>query len=188
MKHNRFPLPEAIRLAVALLLLLAVGRAAPVPAQGGLSDEYEIRAAMVFNLPKFIQWPAWKMNGMHPVFELCELGTDPVTAILENFFRGKTIFEKPVSIRRLSQEEDASSCHLLYVTGSERKQFERISSDLRNKGVLCVGAEDWILTSGGEVSLPVIDNRVHIQIQITNAQKGGWTVSSKLLQLANIIH
>ncbi len=187
MKHDRFPLPEAIRLAVAFLLLLAACRADSVPAQEGLSDEYEIRAAMVFNLPKFIQWPAWKMNDMHRAFELCELGADPVTAILENFFRDKTVFEKPVSIRRLSQGEDASDCHLLYVTGSERKQFERISSDLRNKGVLCVGAEDWIIASGGEVSLPVIDNRVHIQIQITNAQQGGWSVSSKLLQLANIV-
>lgn len=187
MTHDSLPLPAATRLAVAFLLLLAACRAYPVVAQEGLSDEYEIRAAMVYNLPKFIQWPAWKVDDTHRVFELCELGTDPVTAILENFFRGKTVFDKPVSIRRLNQGEGAGSCHLLYVTGSERKQFERISSEIRNKGVLCVGAQDWILASGGVVSLPVIDNRVRIQIQITNAQQGGWSVSSKLLQLASIV-
>lgn len=168
----------------ALALLLAAGPF--VRAQESVADEYEIRAAMVFNLTRFIQWPGWKLTPAQHSFELCELGVDPVTASIENIFRGKTVFDRPVTVRRIGKHDDESTCHLMYVTTSARKQFESISQSLRRDAVLTVGAQDWLLSEGGTVNLPMADDRVRIQIQITNVQQGGWIVSSKLLHLATI--
>jgi hypothetical protein len=174
-----------LRRAAAILLAMVVGHALAC-AQEGLNDEYEIRAVMIFNMTHFIQWPNWKMAADHRTFEICELGADPVTASLEKLFAGKEVFDKPVAIRRLGKDESPSSCHLLYVADSERKRFATLSPMLGKDAVVSVGAQEWLLSEGGLISLPTIDDRVRIEIQISRVQQGGWVVSSKLLSLATI--
>jgi hypothetical protein len=185
MQPGRARFPGLLGSAAAIILLVATVSAV-ARAQEGLSDEYEIRAAMIVNLTHFIQWPGWKMTAEHHAFEVCELGSDPVTASLEKQFSGKAVFDKPVWVRHLGKDETPDSCHLLYVSESERKRFVAIAPSLNKQAVLSVGAQDWLLASGGAISMPMIDDRVRIQIQITSVQQGGWVVSSKLLSLATI--
>lgn len=180
MRIRRYALTRA-----AITLLCAAVASTFAPAQDGLSDEYEIRAAMIFNLTRFVDWPATRTASRD--FVLCEMGADPVVLALEHSVRGKTVGDKAVVVRRLAKTDNVSSCHLLYVAGNERKSFEAIAAAARRDGVLTVGAQEWFLAAGGVVNLPMVADRIHIQIQMNNAQQGGWTISSKLLRLAEVV-
>jgi hypothetical protein len=172
---------------LALAVILVVAACTAAPAQEEPSDEYEIRAAMIFNMTKFVDWPNWRMADAGGKFVVCELGTDPVTPSLENTFRGKVIFGRQAAMHRLAKTESAGGCHILYVAVSERKRFAELAPQLGKDAVFSVGYQDWFTSSGGLVSLPTVDDRVHIQINLGAARQQGFTVSSKLLRLATIV-
>jgi YfiR/HmsC-like len=169
-------------------LLLLVAGSGTIRAQEMPDDEYEIRAAIIFNLTKFVDWPGWKAADSSGTFTLCELGTDAVSVDLEKAFRGKTILGKPAILRRIKRTDATRPCHILYVAASERKPFEEMAPTLERDAVLTVGYEDWFTSEGGVVSLPMIDDRIRIQINHSNAQHSGIAISSKLLRIASVVH
>lgn len=80
------------RRAFGWLLLFAILTAASSqgPAESASADEYEIRAAMLMNLTKFIDWPAWKLDASHPQFLICILGPDPIGPAADRYLLNTT--------------------------------------------------------------------------------------------------
>ena len=175
-----------VRLVVATLLLSIFDRG-PVLAQDSAADEYEIRAAMLFNLTKFVEWPAWKVSDAATPFEICSLGSDELVPAIERLLRNKVIETRPVTTHRLIKTQDGTSCRILYVGGSERKRFEELAPGLAKAAVLTVSDQEWFTKDGGIVGLPLTDNRILIEINLGAAQKSGLIVSSKLLRLAAVV-
>jgi hypothetical protein len=59
---------------------------------------------------------------------------------------------------------------------------------LVKQAVLSVGYQDWFTSAGGVVSLPMVDDRIRIQVNLGVAQRSGLNFSSKLLRLATVLH
>jgi hypothetical protein len=158
------------------------------PAQGTSADEYEIRAAMLFNLTKFIEWPTWKMDGAHPDFQVCMLGADPLGSELETMLQRKIVRGKPVVLRHLANLESVESCHILYVGAGERKTAARASAELAKRAILTISERSNLESPGQVIGLPTSEEHVHIDVNLGGAQKSGLTVSSKLLHLATVTY
>jgi hypothetical protein len=156
-------------------------------AQESGPDEFEIRAAMVYNLTRFIDWPSWKSVAPGANFSVCLLGADSSATRIQTLMNGKTVTGRPVTVHRLNKNEDGTTCHIIYVAHSERKRFEEIAPSLTKAAVLTVGDQDWFATEGGIIGLPLIDNRIQIEINLASAQNSSLNVSSKLLRLATVV-
>lgn len=158
-----------------------------IQSQGTSEDELEIRSAMIFNLTRFIEWPASKTE-QTPEFVICTLGSDPLFVNLAIVLKGKQVGSKPVALRRLSSVNAATGCHVLYVGVSERRSLVSAMGELEHNNVLTMSEksnnEDPIQTIG----LPTIDEHVHIDVNLAAAQRSGLTMSSKLLRLATVTH
>ncbi len=68
----------------------------------GGADEYEIKAAMLLNLTKFVQWPAAKLGDASGPFVIGVLGRDPFGRDLDQQVAGKTVNGHPVVVQRLN--------------------------------------------------------------------------------------
>lgn len=156
-------------------------------AQESDADEYEVRAAMLFNMTKFVDFPGWKTGDSASPFQVCFLGIDPSTTAIESLLKGKSVDTKPVVTHRLGKTDDGAGCHILYVAKTERKRFAELMPSLTKASVLTVGEADWLTTSGGVVGLPLVDSRVRIEINLGSAQRSSINVSSKLLRLATVV-
>jgi hypothetical protein len=167
-----------------MILLLAFsgqGRA-----QTTSADEYEIRAAMLVNLTKFIGWPAWKTDPAHPQILICVLGSDSIEPILERYARNQRVDGKDLEVRRISSVGAASSCNLLFVGVGEQKLVDPVLDELARKGVLTVSENSNASNPNQVIGLPTLNEHVHIDINLGAAQRTGLTVSSKLLRLATV--
>jgi hypothetical protein len=179
--------PSLKRLGTYVLLLVLPCFAGPHSlGQNASADEYEIRAAMLFNLTRFIEWPSWKMDSGHPEFDVCILGSDPIGPELDSSLRNKMVGSKPLVVRHLSSAEAASACHILYISAGERKSLAKLSATMARNAVLTISEGSNSDNREQVIGLPTVDEHVRIDVNLSAAQRSGLTISSKLLHLATV--
>ena len=176
---------KTLSLCTAILLVSSPSR--PVQAQSGSADEYALRAAMLLNLTKFIEWPAWKVSSLHPTFLVCILGHDPIEPYTDRYLQHQTILNKPVQLKSLKDLSDAADCHILYISTGGKHAFEHSAANLSSAGVLSVSEQAVSHDSPQILGLPLDNDHVHIGINLSAAQSAGFAVSSRLLHLATVM-
>jgi hypothetical protein len=167
----------------AILLLAAVSLQA-----GGnetLVDEYQLKAVFLFNFARFVEWPASALNDARDPFVICVVGENPFGSSLDDIVHGKTVANRPITIRAVSNAQQARACEILFVSASERKRERILLAALKNSSVLTVGDTDDFTANGGIVQFRVIDARVRIEIDTAAAERANLRISSKLLSLAD---
>ena len=172
----------AVRLAMAALAVTAFH----ANAQEAVTDEYQVKAAFLYNFAKFVEWPSGAL-GRSPAIAICVLGQNPFGRVLEDTVSGKTVDGKTFVVRRVSDGKSAALCQILFVSSSERSRLESMLGELRAGHVLTVGETDSFIDEGGIINLKLDSGKVQIQININAAEQAGVRISSKLLSLAQII-
>jgi YfiR/HmsC-like len=175
-------------LVVLVAATFLAGLSTNTTAQSGSADEYQIRAAMLYNLTRFIEWPAWKVDQGHPQFLVCLLGADPIGSDIDGLLRDKTVGTKPLIVRHISSVDAAGDCHVLYVSAGARKSITKAAADLAKKGVLTISERPNSDSADQVIGLPTIEEHVQIEVNVGAADRTGLTISSKLLHLATISH
>jgi hypothetical protein len=176
-----------VRILLLTLLVAQLGRELPGRAQSGSADEYAIRAAMLLNLARFIEWPAAMLDASHPQFVVCILGVDPIEPYVDHFLLDQTVTGKPVRVAHLENLNAAGTCHILYIAaGESRKQNQALAAVM--KGVLTISEEANSSGLNQVIGLPARDEHVQIEVDLSRARRSGLTISSKLLRLAVVTH
>lgn len=173
-----------LRASLLAALIMSVARAAD--AQASMPDEFDVRAAIVLNLAKFVSWPQAKAP--HGPFVVGLLGYDEQGSAIERVLQGRTINGRPVAVRRLARGDRTDDCFLIYIASPERKHYEDLEAQMARDAVLTVSDDERFVLSGGVVGLPVAGDHIEIQINLAQAQRSGLTISSKLLHLATVVN
>ena len=156
-------------------------------AQATIPNEYDVRAAIILNLARFVTWPPAKTADPRAPFVVGLLGVDEQTAALERALAGRSVDGRKVAVRRLTYGDRSGDCFLVYVAAPELKHYDEAEPELERAGVLTVSDNDRFVFSGGVVGLPVNGDHIEIQINLGHAQASGLTISSRLLQLATVV-
>ena len=155
-------------------------------AQESPVGEYELKAAILYNLTKFGEWPASAYRDSQTATVLCILGRDPFGNVLKEAIPREAAGVRPLLIRYLQRQEALGVCHLLYVSSSERKTMPQLFSALKGSGVLTVGETSRFAAQGGMIQFTLEDKQVRFDINLGAATREGVRISSKLLMLARI--
>ena len=145
------------------------------------SDEYEVKAAFLFNFAIYTEWPAMPMEA----FDFCVLGKDPFNSHLNKIGR-KSVQGKVIHIRYLQAADDILGCHLLFIPTQEKEQYYRIAPLIKQHAILTVTDapqfdEKWPMIM---ITLVPKGELYTFDIDLTTAKSAGLTLSSKLLRLA----
>jgi hypothetical protein len=185
-----FARPINGRLRVSLVFsLLLVNSIIPRIAAGqkDSAGEYELKAAMLYNLTLFVEWPPSAYPDPQAPILLCILGRDPFGSSLTSTVSQKTAKGRSVLIRHLQNDNEIRGCHVLYISSSERKTAAQIFSTLNGSSVLTVGEMTQFAAHGGMIQFSLEDQRVRFDINLDAASRAGLKISSKLLVLAQIV-
>ena len=155
-----------------------------------VADEYEIKAAMLANVFRLVDWPATKTGDAAAPFVIGIVSSGDMEAAL-----GKTVAKMPggktsgghqIAIRKISGVEGIEQCHVVFVGGSDRKRLQTIVQAIGSQPILTVGENDKFASSGGIVGLVIKDDRVQVEVNLAVAQSAGLSISSRLLRIATI--
>lgn len=178
-------MPPALRLAtVCALLAASCLRPSPVFAQKGTASEYGLKAAMLYNLANFVEWPAAARVDRRSPIVLCILGRDPLGSSLTST---APLAVSSIVVRHLQDDDDAQGCHILYISTSERKDAPAILATLGDSSVLTVGEMSQFAAGGGMIQFSLDQQRVRFDINPGAASKAGLRISAKLLSMSRIV-
>jgi len=163
-----------------LFILLMLGAAVCV---GQSAEEYEVKAAFIYNFTKFVEWPPAADSAS---FAICILGDDPFQSALDRLTSGKLAGGRPIQVRRLKDGADGKQCQIVFVGASERTKASRLVESVRGSSVLTVGESAEFLRIGGMVFLSMDDNHVSVVINPAATEAAGLKVSAKLMTLAKV--
>ena len=179
--------------SIGVLLLAALNFGiAPLHAQEdeatAASREYRIKAAYLYQLGRYVQWPAKAFSSPAAPFVIGVLQQDPIAADLDQIAQVKKIENRPIQIRRFSPDGNVPACHILFLPASLAPEVQAaVVRKLSGKNVLLVGDTDKFLDLGGAVRFVIEENNVRLHIALKAAQREGLTISSKLLQVARVL-
>lgn len=186
---SRIPLaaqPAAwLSFLIGISLLLLVPRA--MIAQAKTANEYEVKAAFLYNFAKFVEWPASAWSSPKQPFTFCVLGKDPFGSALDDAVVGKTIADRPISVVRAGRIKDLPECQIVFVSTSESLKSPEILAGLRGRNVLVVGEAEDFACSGGTIQFVLEGNHVRFAINPDAAERAKLKISSKLLALAVVV-
>jgi hypothetical protein len=185
-------------LCVALSLVCAPAALCDEP---GSIQEYQIKAAFLYNFLKFVDWPKEAMpDGNEPV-TIGIIGKDPFGQAFEPVkdkdVRGKKVvvkrFKSIADLKKLGESgkdeldrqiEAVKKCHLLFVCSSEKEYLKDIVNAVKYRPVLTVGDTEEFLQSGGIISFVMEDQKVRFEVNLTAAEHAKLKIRSQLLRLA----
>jgi hypothetical protein len=173
----------SIAAAVALILSLphvSAGQLAP-------AREYEIKAGFVFNFAKFISWPKGAFESDTDDLRLEVIGHDPFDGALDRLVAGKMIDSHQVVIVYSSDVSSRRRGHIVFVSGSERKQLPNVIAVLGGAAALTVSDIDQFAEQGGVIGLVAAGQTVKFVINRAAAAKAGLKVAAVLLSLATVL-
>ena len=169
------------RLMAMVLIAIAdlAGAADPVP------EEYQVKGAFLLNFTKFVDWPPQVFKGPGDPIAICILGQNPFGPGLDRAARQTVVGNRTVSVRQVSDGQQASQCQIVFMGASERKRLRAWLEALQGSSVLTVGESDGFLANGGVIDFKLDGERVRIGISTAAADRAGLHISAKLLSLAN---
>jgi YfiR/HmsC-like len=171
------------QLTTAILL----GMLLPSAMRGQEMDEYQVKAAFLYNFAKFVEWPARTFRTPRDPIVVCVLGPNPFGNALEEVIRGKSIEGRAFAVRHVSAAEEASLCQILFVGSGAGKRFRSLWGNLSPAGILTVGEAEGFAAGGGVINFKLDGGRVRFEINVDAAEHAQLRISSKLLGLAEIV-
>jgi hypothetical protein len=176
--------PIATLVAIFPWALLAVPC---LHAQQPKANEFQVKAAYLYNFGRFVEWPDQSGTDRSDSFEICVLGADPFGPALDATLAGETIGGKSVMAKRISKPEDVNSCRILFISSSEESHLKEVLAALDKTRVLTVSDIPRFSERGGMIGFVLEGNRVRFDVNLASAQDVGLTLSSELLKVATSV-
>lgn len=146
-------------------------------------QEYELKAAYVYNFAQLTEWPSAALGGPDAPFAICVLDRKLPLPGFEGL-RGKRVHGRRIELRALAAIESAPGCHVLFVGGPEHARLRQIAVALGDAPVLTVADGDETATGGAVITLFPRASRILFHVDLAAASHARLRISSHLLRLA----
>jgi hypothetical protein len=168
---------------IAPLLLAAALLAPAATAQTG-GSEVQIKAAFLYKFGGFVEWPAGAFASADSPFAIGVLGAGAVAAELERITAGRTVQDRPISLRRVRRGESSGGLHVLFVGREEAARLPEILAAAQGEALLVVTESDNALAHGSVINFVAADEKVRFDVALPAAERGQLRISSRLLAVA----
>ena len=169
---------------LAMVIVWKLFEATGLPAQQLRPSEYQVKAVYLYNFGRFVDWTAALPATKADSFAICVIGQDPFGRILDSTLAGELIDQRKVIARRISRPQDAVSCQVLFISLSEDGRLKDILLPLDKLRVLTVSDISRFSDRGGMIQFVLEKDKIRFQINLTNTERAGLSLSSELLKVA----
>jgi TonB family protein len=145
-------------------------------------DERAVRAAYVFNLTKFVEWPAGKNE-----LQIGYYGSSETGEFLRKMLDGRSSESRRIHMILFPSDDELLNCSIVYVADSQRRKVRATLDKLGHRNIVTVGETDWFAQDGGMVGLVKVGEQIQMQVNLEATQRAGVKIGPHLLNLAVIV-
>jgi hypothetical protein len=171
------------RRAVVLLALVCFGLD-PVPASAQRAapiSEPQAKAALLYNLPAFVEWPADRGDGVVIGIVGAPEVADALTSLVKRETPGR------IDVRPMSERDDPAGVHMVFVSSDHEVASAMLLRHAAERSILTVGDAEGFTRRGGIIGVYFEGTRIRFEISLRNATRAHLRISSKLLSLATVV-
>ena len=161
----------------------SVACALAVPAHAQPPLEYDVKAALLLNFARFIEWPESAFADARTPIDICVFTPNPFGQALDRTLQAESVGTHPLSTRNVRNASEGVGCHLLFVpAGTESRAAELV----RRPGphTVTVGESNAFEDLGGAVSFVLEQGRIRFNVNLHPVEERGVRISARMLQLA----
>jgi len=151
------------------------------------SPEYKLKAVYLYNFVQYVDWPPDAFADPQSPLIIGVLGNDPFGSVLEETVKDEVVKNRRLEVHRFKNVKEIKECHVLFVSASEKDKLKSILAALKGRSILTVGDMENFAQGGGVVRLITENNKIHFRINLEAVKESRLSISSKLLQLAEIM-
>ena len=147
-------------------------------------DEYQLKAVLIYNFSKFIEWPASAFADNSANFQICVMGRNPFGDALKSL-TSRSYQTHPIVIQYPQTASEAKSCHILYIDdASKSAEWHDISRALADASILTVSNGAESAQSGSGIAFVSREGKIRWVLNLTATRKAQLKVSAKLVEIA----
>jgi hypothetical protein len=171
--------PAVLRSAAVLCALLGSG----VPAHAQVQDEQRLRAAMVYNLMLFVEWPAEALPATE--LQFCVVTENPDVSRAFSALAGKQIRNRALQVQRRGLLAALDDCQAVYLDGLGSGL---VADKLGRLGRLPILTSASAPSAGAMIDLALTDNRLVFDVSAAALRDAQLSLASRVMQLARTVH
>lgn len=169
--------------ALAAVCVWTATIAAPTPAV----SEYAVKAAVLFKVTKFIEWPAATFANDRSTLVICVVGADAPLSSFESL-ESNQLGARPIDVRLVTGDMlDLRQCQVAFFPTDSGADVDYALSKLEGMPVLTVGETEQFAQRGGTLALVTREQRVRFTVNLAASKRSRLKISSQLLNLATVI-
>lgn len=163
------------------LLIILVGYS---PYGQSEAQEYDLKAAYIFNITKFIYWDS-TIPGNEFIIGIID--SSPILEPLEKIAKTKKVMDKKISIRQCSKLEEIDNCTILFIPKNTSFSLKEILEITKSKKILTISEHEGYGKKGTAINFVMINDNLKFEVNIKTLETLGLKASSQFLKLAVII-
>ena len=114
-------------MAAAAGRLLADGRLGRRRRKQRRGERIPVKAAFIYNFTKFTDWPANAFPSAAAPLVIGIVGEDPFGKTIDDVVNGEVVRDRPLVVKRLRADGDLRSCHVLFISRSEKDRLRPVT-------------------------------------------------------------
>ena len=168
------------------LQVLPLAAALLVPGLARAVEEAELKAAIVFNILLFVDWPSATLPSGGSL-TLCFGPNGGLNAAFKRL-AGREVRGHPLELREIAAVPARLPCHALYVDTVDRVRFAGLLKPLVAGGALVVSDDAEAPKDVTAIVLQRDGNKIAFDVRMQPVRQSQLQLSSKLLRLARTVH
>jgi hypothetical protein len=157
-------------------------------AQKMTSRQHQVKAAFLYNFTQFVEWPASAFTEERSPIVIGVMGDDTLGYYLDELVTGEEINGHPLEIHRFDPNGEIKKCHILFINVMSKIKLKEVLEKTKGESILTVSDMPGFIQKGGMIRFNMVDNKLRFQINPVASDSAELKISSKLLQLAEIVH
>jgi hypothetical protein len=174
---------SATLLRALLLLLLSCSASSALPDTN--EREQKIKAAYLYHLAQFIDWPETHVLKISEHINICAPGTSSFGEYLQSLSQRKAK-GREIHLVEVSKTTVATNCNILFLDSNNELPSQMLERYAAN-GTITVGEQQTFIDHGGLIALPTVENHVRLLINFDKAKASGLYISANLLEVATLV-
>ena len=147
------------------------------------AEEYQIKAAYLYQFTRFVEWPASSFKTPGADFELCVMGVDRFGVALSRLTQ-RSYNNHNIVLHFLKKADQVRDCQIIYISSSEVNHEAAILAKVVNSPVLTVSSLPGFVERGGIIGFVHTDNHIRFTINRGACEHHDLVCGAKLLEVA----
>lgn len=156
----------------------------PASADENPSAEYKLKAALIYKLGRFVDWPD---SGLRDTVGICVIGRDSFGAAID-VLEARTLRKQAIRVRRIAIGAPTfSECAILFIADDRELDVPAVLEKLNNQATLTIGDSEDFSSKGGMIQMSFERKKIRFTINLQQTVNAGLKIAAPLLELSTVI-